>query len=517
MLKLGPGRENDDLDIWSRLDLAKLDAVVGNPTPEHPQESVLELEPDAHSAALLGRLANASCRLARALHERGDWNGARARFEAAVRIGERVARVDPNGANFGPAREKQRVAWTLARSCGADAARDLGRAYASLGQPEAAIEWYDRAIATLEGTDIPYGQIELAQALLERAGAENTETLEGPGRQAALLERAGQLAIDSGWTVGRAIASRAGIEWGINRWAQGATEEAASRFRRAFDLAATPEMTSAISAVRALLMLGLLLEDQGDALKAAGELRAAFEFGQGASEPAARHFALIAGCNLTSQLVARRELEAAETILERLDALPAALAPGDRALAAGRVAYARAQVRFESDRRADAADQLSLAERLGTQAGGPRGADLVRHALGLRGMVALAGDQPAQAEAHFRGALATSPGEGPQTREQAERAQARHQLGMTLLRLEQAREARDQFRGALESGVASGRPEGRATAALAAFLLADAFDDPAAERRRLYERAASLGALSGTPRGREVAAAVPERIRQLAG
>jgi tetratricopeptide (TPR) repeat protein len=312
------------------------------------------------------------------------------------------------------------------------------------------------------------------------------------------------------------LAARAETQLAAMRAAQGGGDEAMELLRSAFERTRGLEGEGAADLIaETLTSLGHLLEERGDFEAARAEYRRAFDAGRSDADPDARRLAVVSGCHLHRLLHHADRPDEARSLLAPLEAVVPTLVPPARTLLAALVARSRGHQQFRDGDR-DAADAtLRRGESLARQVGGPESADLVRQLATERGNLALAADRAADAEEHFTRALEAPRGARPEPVEMAERAEIVLRLGQTRLHLGRS-QGRADLREAFERGRDSGRAQGRSVAAVAALQLADTLDGPIEERRRLYEAAARLGQLSGTERGREVAAAVVERLRELA-
>jgi tetratricopeptide (TPR) repeat protein len=209
-------------------------------------------------------------------------------------------------------------------------------------------------------------------------------------------------------------------------------------------------------------------------------------------------------------------MEDATGLLEAIGTLVPTCAPEARPLLSGLASRARALQRVHEERPAAAQAALERAEELGRQAEGPEARDFVREIASDLGRLALARERPEEAAAHFLRALELPPGRPDRAQEQADRGALWLQHARAMMALDRPEEADASLVRAFDEGRASGQPQGREAAAMAAMLRARHFVDGVEECRRLLEAARNLGRLSGRPRGREIAATVEARLRELA-
>ncbi len=462
------------------------------------------------------RLSRLALALAEEEYRGGDWPASRALLESAVRLGERVSPEPPPDPR-GVAPERARFLAAMARARASHAAGELGQRLLSLGAREEALAWLDRAVAAVEAPRPPLARLALARALIVRAMSEPPEG--DPGSEARLrrLARARDVASEVDWPAARALAARAEIQAGVLRAGRG-DPAAADSFRSAagrlegLAVRGVAELES-----EARLLLGHVLEDQGDPDGARAEYRRALEAGQRDEDADARRLAAVAGCHLHRLLHLAERTDEARALLGPLEALAPTLALPARPLVAAMVARCRGQQEFREGNREAADRTLRAALALVEEVEAPEASDLARQLEADRGNLALSGDAALAAESHFRAALARPAGSRPAPVERAERAELHLRLAQSLLHLEREGEARAELRRAFDHGRDSGRASGRTAAAIAALALGDRPEDSLADRRNWYESAARFGRLSGTPRGREVAEAVAERLRELAG
>jgi len=475
-----------------------------------------EAGPVAPSPAHLVRLARLAIERAGIQQQEGSWPGARRRLELAVRLGERVPAQAPP-ALLGEARDRALLVGALARSRASWAASEIGQVLVSMGRHAEAAEWLDRAVATLEGAQLPPADHARARALIVRAMGEPPDADPGAEARVRWLRRALDCVAGGDWPAARALAARAEIQLGVLLASQNG-EAASERFRAAvgrLDGLAIPGVAEL--AAEARLLLGHVLEDQGRLDDARAEYRGALDAGREDADPDARRLAAVAGCHLHRLLHHADRADEGAVLLETLEALTPTLAPEARPLLAAMVARCRGQQQFRAGDRAAADGTLQQAWKLVEPVDGPEARDLMRQIAAERGHLALAGDDALAAEGHFRRGLAVGPGSRPPAVDQAERAELHLRVAQCLLRLERFPEARAELERAFSGGRDSGRSSGRAVAGAAALLLGDDEDAPLGERRRWYETAARFGRLSGTPRGRQVEEAVAERLRELKG
>jgi tetratricopeptide (TPR) repeat protein len=505
------------LEWWRVLGSGGLD-------PAHPPGGALAApgDPDGQwtgedlPPGLRIRLARHAAWRAQIENQHGSWKRARRWFEWSFEVGEQVA-PPAAGAGTDPSHERAQLLWSLARARSSASAVEIGEVLWSLGEREEATRWFDRAIGALEGAEQPFARVALARALIVRSMHEPSDPLTGDSGSVGFLERARDVALGASWPLTRVLAARAEIRLAGLRAEEGATDRAIELLRTARDRVQDLGAEGAADLIaEAHVMLGHLYEERDEFDAARAAYRLAFETGRADADPDARRLAVVAGCHLHRLLHAADRPAEAAALLEPLDSMAPTLSPPGRTLLAALVSRSRGHQQFRDGDREAADRTLRRGEGLAQQTGGPEAADLLRQLATERGNLALANARPEEAEGHFLRALATPSGTRGAGVESAERAEILLHLAQARMRLERDDEALADLRAAFERGRDSGRAQGRSVAAVAALLLADSSEAPREERRQLYESAARLGTLSGTERGREVAAAVVERLRELA-
>jgi tetratricopeptide (TPR) repeat protein len=479
-------------------------------------EEALREEPETADPAALGRLAWLALRLAQGEHALGRWEVARAHFERALRVALRVAPPSQETAQFGWALEKQLRRWASARAAGSFAALTLGQVLASVGDRDGSRTWLDQALAALDGPEHAITHHARAMVSLERARLQPAEALSGPARRASWLEAAVREGLACGWPNGRVLACRADLELAAQFVSLGDPVNALSHARRATEhLKDLPAGQAGPIEQEALLAFGAALAETGETDKARQTLRRVLDNARQASHPEARQHAAVAAWRLHFVLIEEGNLEEANAALVALETLVPGLAPLPRPFFAALAAHLRGMLWLHEGRLEEARTKLEAAETEARRLGGGAAVDLARSAAMGRGQVAVAGEAFAEAEEHFRRALAMPPGDEPPGKQQATRADLLLSVARAIAPQDREEEALDLVRRAFREGLASGSSAGRQVAANAALLEGDLPSGDSVARRRLYETAARLGRLSGLARGRAIADEAESRLRDL--
>jgi tetratricopeptide (TPR) repeat protein len=319
-----------------------------------------------------------------------------------------------------------------------------------------------------------------------------------------------------GWPNGRLLACRADLELAAQFVSLGDPVNALGHARRATEhLKDLPAGQAGPIEQEALLAFGAALAETGETDKARQTLRRVLDSARQASHPEARQHAAVAAWRLHFVLVEEGSLEEANEALVALETLVPGLAPLPRPFFAALAAHLRGMLWLREGRLEEARMKLEAAETWARHLGGGSALDLARSAATGRGQVAVAGEAFAEAEEHFRRALAMPPGDEPPGKQQAARADLLLSLAHAIAPQDREEEALDLVRRAFREGLASGSSAGRQVAANAALLEGDLPSGDSGVRRRLYETAARLGRLSGLARGREIADEAESRLRDL--
>ncbi|MFI5370761.1 MAG: hypothetical protein ACHQ52_04315 [Candidatus Eisenbacteria bacterium] len=499
--------------IMAGLEMTGLVDIVPENTPAR-RGWALSHETEVVDPSTLARLARLALRQGRAAIDTGDWPCARARFEQAVAMGDRLKRPDDRSAAFGETRERLESVCELVHADASQAAIDLGAVLVSLGRRDEGIPILQHAIDTMDGATSPAGRAALAAALVSRATAEPVDPLVGPGIGLAMLERATREGVASCRRDGLEIACRAGIQAGLLYGSFGDHVRAAEAFRQAHDAVREAPGTGAY-ATHALLLLGMALATQGDTDGACNAWRQAFERGAADPDPQARHLAVVAGGHLHRRRLEAGDLDDARALIERIDRVVPVVTAATRSFAAGVAARERGYQLFRDGDHDAAEASLVLAERLADEDEDDASRRLKRGIAADLARLAMARGRFDDAETHVRRALAVTVARPDQPEERGERAELLLGLAQALLRQHRPEDAIVEARRSFEIGRGSGTADGRGAASMAALMLADLSDAPVAERRRLYIAAGDLGRLSQTRSGREVSEAVSARLAAL--
>jgi len=522
-LEEAPGLEDQDeaktLRVRAETELAFVAFITEGSQPSaltsHLEEA-LRHEPETHDSLALWRLAVLELWHARVEQGLGHWEKACACFERALRIALRVAPPPKYTHQFGLALQKTMKRWAEARSAGAVAATSLGKVLDSVGDHEGGARWLDRAMAALEGPDHPIIHYARAQANLERARLEPRGTLSGPARCASWLEAAAKEGLACGNVHGQAIACRAELELAMQFASLDDAANALGHARRAAEIIRDVAPGEAWTLpVEAAFATGSLLREIGDADAAEAELRRALDLGRESPQVQARGWSANASWLLCELLAEDRRFTECAQVLASLDALLPGLADEVRTGLAVHALRVHGAIHLGEGRLDAAAERFDAAEAEARRLPDPVGSALARGAAIGLGQVAMAREAFAEAEEHFRRALAMPSGEETQARRQASRASLLLSVAGSLAALGRVDEARAALREAFREGLASGSAAGRRAAANAALLEADVSEGEPEERRELCRTAARLGRLSGLRKGREIADLAEEKLRSL--
>ncbi len=479
-------------------------------------EDALRHEPETSDPLALWRLAVLELWHARVEQGLGHWDKACASFERALRIALRVPPPADDGRRIGLALQLSLGRWAEARCAGAEAAASLGKVLDSVGDHEGSAAWFDRAMSALEGPDHPSTHRARAHLSLDRAALAPRDPLSGPAHRVSWLEVAAREALASGGTTGKAIACRAELEVAKQFAGLGDAASALDHARRATEvIQGVKRRELGPLPMEAAFATGSLLRETGDIEGALLELRRALDIGRWSPDAHARGWSAGAASMLCDLLAEEGRFTEGAQVLESLEALVPGLVDEVRPGLAVRAIQLRGTIHLGEGRLDDAAERFEVAEAEAARSSDPGGNDLARAAAIGLGQVAMAREAFAEAEEHFRRALAMPSGEETHARRQASRAGVLLSVATSLGALGRVDEAREALREAFREGVASGSAAGRRAAANAALLEVDVSEGEPEERRELCRTAARLGRLSGLRMGRELADLAEEKLRSL--
>lgn len=496
-------------------------AVLSRPPDEITDEELatgeraLRREPHVRFPDVLLRLVWAAHWMAQIRQRRGDGPGAVRLFETSVAIAGRLGRSSPDDAHPSWDHEAIERFWVLGRRVGSAAATEIADLARISGDSARASEWYERAVAVLEGAVSGEGRLARAEALLARGLHAPVDELSGSAQRAAWLEECAAEAVAAGGEAGFALASRTEIELAMLRESMGETERHAGHLERAIAHASRAGEDGVPFDLRARFLLGLHHEEQGDASAARTTMLEVHERGHAHPDANLRRLAFLAAVRAHSS-----ELEAAparaRVTLAALVALAPTLAPEARSWAAVIAAHARGRQEWREGRPDQARRTLAEGARMAQHLDEPD-----RSALRLRiesaiARVYAAEEKHAEAEKHVHDALDIASGMALREIGPAERADLRLARAQALQELGREREAIADLRLAFEFGRDAANARGRELAATAALMLGDLQPDEPDERRRLYETAATLARMAGTERARQVGEAAALRLRETA-
>lgn len=479
--------------------LGILDQEAGNAEgARHRYEEALRLGADTDSGLLLGMLTQAAFNLGLLQTDKGDETAAVGSWERAMSLGVRAGH--PSG-------------WDPA----AVAAFNLGHLHVRRGDLALARRAFGQVCSLGEPAGTPLGLMAAAKAELALASLAESEGLPGEADASRHHERAVTLGRASHMPDGALAAVQAAFALGEAAIGAGRHGDAVRHFRAALDAADAAAAEDVVRhVVLAELRLGQVLAETGAHAEAAEHLASAFAIGRRREDDGSREVAAQAACTLHRVHCALGRWNDAAALADEAEGFARTIdSPDGRAMTAA-VGYARAWQLVH------AGDEAAARERLGRvaeaafasacEAGDRVGID----ALLLAGHLARKAQLHDEALRRFR-ELGARLGERRAPEHDGLAALAAANEGHCHLALDRRADARRAYERALERGRTSGSGNGRAAAANAALNLASMLEDelPEERRRALYASAIALGRSSAMPLGEQCAVTATRALEAL--